>query len=98
VDCICLAFQIGDVQWLEITEEDRGFDALHQKMEEVFPAIPKSWWHEVAFPPFATRATVLYPQYQRRWPCDHCGYDLTGNESGTCPECGAPSPTPKVHS
>jgi hypothetical protein len=21
--------------------------------------------------------------------CVHCGYDLTGNLSGTCPECGA---------
>ena len=20
--------------------------------------------------------------------CLHCGYDLTGNESGVCPECG----------
>lgn len=30
----------------------------------------------------------------RRWfprdpsACSHCGYDLTGNESGVCPECG----------
>ncbi len=23
--------------------------------------------------------------------CLHCGYDLTGNTSGTCPECGKPS-------
>lgn len=22
--------------------------------------------------------------------CDACGYDLTGNTSGTCPECGRP--------
>jgi len=21
--------------------------------------------------------------------CDHCGYDLTGNVTGVCPECGA---------
>ena len=29
--------------------------------------------------------------YRRRFPavhCQQCGYDLTGNESGTCPECG----------
>ena len=23
--------------------------------------------------------------------CDHCGYNLTGNLSGRCPECGRPS-------
>jgi hypothetical protein len=23
--------------------------------------------------------------------CVDCGYDLTGNESGVCPECGAPT-------
>lgn len=23
--------------------------------------------------------------------CSHCGYDLTGNISGTCPECGEPA-------
>ena len=22
--------------------------------------------------------------------CEHCGYNLTGNTSGTCPECGTP--------
>jgi hypothetical protein len=22
--------------------------------------------------------------------CHRCGYDLTGNTSGTCPECGTP--------
>lgn len=25
---------------------------------------------------------------ERSSPCGTCGYDLTGNESGTCPECG----------
>lgn len=24
--------------------------------------------------------------------CSSCGYDLTGNVSGTCPECGTPVP------
>lgn len=26
--------------------------------------------------------------------CHQCGYDLTGNVSGICPECGTPIPTP----
>ena len=25
--------------------------------------------------------------------CPHCGYNLTGNESGVCPECSTPVPT-----
>lgn len=25
----------------------------------------------------------------RKWQCTACGYDLRGNLSGTCPECGA---------
>jgi hypothetical protein len=24
--------------------------------------------------------------------CNSCGYNLTGNTSGTCPECGTPVP------
>ena len=24
--------------------------------------------------------------------CEHCGYDLTGNASGVCPECGRIKP------
>jgi hypothetical protein len=27
--------------------------------------------------------------------CDNCGYDLTGNTSGVCPECGTASTTPE---
>ena len=28
--------------------------------------------------------------------CLHCEYDLTGNVSGICPECGTPNPARKV--
>ena len=28
----------------------------------------------------------------RRGLCVHCGYDLRGNISGVCPECGKPAP------
>lgn len=33
---------------------------------------------------------VIRPHLRRRLAhlCDHCGYDLTGNTSGTCPKCG----------
>ncbi|RJP32468.1 MAG: hypothetical protein C4547_13800 [Phycisphaerales bacterium] len=34
--------------------------------------------------------SVILGQSRRRPPneCGHCGYDLTGNVSGRCPECG----------
>ncbi len=36
-------------------------------------------------------ATLAFP----RGPCGGCGYDLYGNVSGVCPECGRPGdPTP----
>ena len=28
--------------------------------------------------------------------CSRCGYNLTGNASGTCPECGTPAPEDKA--
>ena len=33
---------------------------------------------------------ILFRRDRRHPPghCQKCGYDLTGNESGTCPECG----------
>ncbi len=38
-------------------------------------AVPTAWlWYRDRRPP--------------RGHCQHCGYNLTGNESGTCPECG----------
>lgn len=33
-------------------------------------------------------------QRRRRGLCVTCAYDLTGNTSGTCPECGTPIPQP----
>jgi hypothetical protein len=34
---------------------------------------------------------------RRRGLCLHCGYDLTGNVSGRCPECGTPCPPQPIH-
>ena len=43
----------------------------------------------------ATPTTILWyfdrPRRVRPGHCQHCGYDLTGNTSGICPECGTPS-------
>jgi hypothetical protein len=34
-------------------------------------------------------------QRERRGRCRSCGYSLTGNVSGVCPECGTPIPAKK---
>ncbi len=37
---------------------------------------------------FSVRYPVRNP-WEESWPtCSNCGYDLTGNVSGVCPECG----------
>ncbi len=46
-----------------------------------------------------TLTAVLW-LHDRRPPkghCQNCGYDLTGNRSGACPECGALCPPPSGH-
>ena len=46
---------------------------------------------------FAATLLVWWRWWRKRefkpGTCSHCGYDLTGNASGICPECGNPVPT-----
>jgi hypothetical protein len=43
-----------------------------------------------AFPAYAFATRWVRPYRRRRaGKCAKCGYSLVGNESGTCPECGA---------
>ena len=67
---------------------------------------PSSWILMVQFRPwFVVLLGLIYPAYvggvlpyvvrRRRRQlgrCEYCAYDLTGNESGVCPECGKPAP------
>jgi hypothetical protein len=44
---------------------------------------------------FAVPTALLWYRDRRRFPPDHClrcGYDVTGNVSGVCPECGRKAP------
>lgn len=57
-------------------------------------------WAKDVFSPLATLSLpplAAWLVYRRRRPppgcCAKCGYDVTGNVSGTCPECGAPGET-----
>jgi uncharacterized RDD family membrane protein YckC len=49
------------------------------------------------------RTVVIWRKHARKPPfdprgvyCLHCEYDLTGNLSGVCPECGTPIPVQRV--
>jgi hypothetical protein len=48
--------------------------------------LPIAWSSDFAFPAYRLR------QWTRRDFCLSCRYDLTGNTSGVCPECGTPVP------
>lgn len=41
--------------------------------------------------PQTTRLEAMKARRERTGFCARCGYDLTGNVSGVCPECGTPT-------
>lgn len=65
--------------------------------------IPPTFSISIVQVPLATLSTALaacslwlwWPYLRRKSPqeCTTCGYDLTGNVSGRCPECGSPATT-----
>ena len=81
-----------------------GFDETPSKFTDIsatkhdFPA--RFWFHGSTStghrtPLWLPLAAIAIPMLllcrSSRWPigrCQKCGYDLTGNVSGVCPECG----------
>ena len=57
----------------------------------VTAALPAAWLLL-----FLARRLLLPMRRERLGLCRSCGYDLTGNTSGTCPECGKPVPAKVV--
>jgi len=51
--------------------------------------------------PIAVLTGLCFRRHARRplaGHCEQCRYDLTGNVSGVCPECGTPcGPPPPTH-
>jgi len=71
-----------EMPYIEILGLDRGWLALPCWLLLLIFGIPTGllWtFRERDLPPNA---------------CEHCGYDLTGNVSGRCPECGTPLQEP----
>lgn len=46
------------------------------------------WMPALLFAALAGRGWYRYRPFRRPGRCPCCGYDLTGNVSGVCPECG----------
>lgn len=88
--------------WL-IRPHDLNIQILVPALQpRIFPVVARRYdgsRFEVLFPMWlaaiivAVLCTILWRRrYRRVFPgaCSNCGYDLTGNLSGICPECGTP--------
>lgn len=71
-----------------------SFDVGHPLRLGRRQTVPQSTWLTIPLwiPLVLTASPAAYLFYRdRRIPphcCQSCGYDLTGNTSGVCPECG----------
>jgi hypothetical protein len=70
-----------DQQWYQ---RSRGSPALAL----VFAIVPFCWWF--------SRRRNRERRSSLHALCASCGYNLTGNVSGICPECGTPIASPSV--
>ena len=59
-DDICLAFKVGDDSWIEVSEEEPGFQSLVAEVGRRYPDVPADWLSEVMHPAFATNYRVLW--------------------------------------
>lgn len=59
-DMICLGFETGDEQWIEIWEAMVDFSLVSERMQTEFPTIPADWYVTVMLPPFEANYRVLW--------------------------------------
>ena len=59
-DDICLAFQTEGDLWVEISEEQPGFELLIAEVERRFASVPEDWFTAVMHPAFETNYRVLW--------------------------------------
>jgi hypothetical protein len=60
-DCICLGFRISNQgHYYQVDEEMMGYRELVEEIEQRFPDHNPRWFHQVAFPAFATNYTTVW--------------------------------------
>lgn len=98
IACLMLLAFSGETAWGLLRARWLYGEAGGMYVSEVFGIRFSLWWvvFALALPAIAWffDQLMLRPRRQRKeWAlagrCRACGYDLTGNTSGICPECGA---------
>ncbi len=79
------SWDLRDGQWLRRTETSYDADAQAWIIAALFSLYP-IWY-------FSYSSKRRIKKRRRRGSCVKCGYNLTGNVTGVCPECGAAIPT-----
>lgn len=81
-------------RWRSSVHQDRekGRSILHRSIE-----LTSDFCLAIALvmisPPLLVLTRRLTAYYRRHRQCMKCSYDLSGNTSGICPECGEPVPS-----
>jgi hypothetical protein len=75
-----------DPEWVTSAKEDTGYilDPARLALEAAFYSA--LLWLVLCGP-----GVLRWWRRRRRGRCVQCGYNLTGNISGRCPECGTPA-------
>jgi hypothetical protein len=92
-------WSIQEPRWLA---RDRSRDCIMQGRPRGLPLlpIPLGFTLDTLFYAAILAGLFVAPSHirsrlrLRRGLCPACGYDLAGNTTGVCPECGAPAPRP----
>ena len=59
-DDICLAFETTPDSWVEVSEEESGFQHLVAEVERRYPDVPRDWFEAVIHPAFVANHRVLW--------------------------------------